>query len=417
MKRLARRLLTLLLALATLAATFAAGVAVGPRLSLNVTQTPSTSKAPVSARTERDMAVVSEAWRIIERDYYGNAPTRDDLARGAIQGLVAALQDPYSAYLTENEMKAYQSELDGSLQSIGLAVEKRDGALVVVTPLTASPAQNAGIQPGDVIERIDGRKTASLTLGEAIGLLRGPEGSKVALAVLRDSSGLTFTVQRGAATAPLLSGRMLAESIAYVSISFFDNTVGRDLGNLLLRMQNDGMRGLIIDLRNNPGGYLDTAIEIAGQFIPDGVVVSQRGRAGTYTWSYKDQGRLLVVDGPDGKQSSPVRTINQLDARTPLVVLINKGTASAAEVLAAALQDYARATLVGERTFGKGAVTGDYTLSDGSSIHMINGQWFSPKGRTVSGTGLTPDIAAEANSSERADTVLDRAVEYLLSKR
>ena len=417
MKHLLRRLFTLLLALATLAAAFAAGVVVGPRLPLTATQTPGTSKAPLSARTEQDMSVISEAWRLIERDYYGATPERSDLARGAIQGLVNALADPYSAYLTDDEMKGYQSEVDGSLQSIGLAVEKRDGALVVVTPLISSPAHNAGIQPGDVIERIDGHETASLTLGEAIALLRGPEGSKVALAVLRDSNGLTFTVQRGAATAPLLSGRMLDDSIAYVNIAFFDNTVGRDLGNMLHRMQNDGMRGLIIDLRNNPGGYLDTAIEIAGQFIAEGIVVSQRGRAGTYTWSYKDQGRLLVVDGPDGKQSSPVRSSNQLDAGTPLVLLVNKGTASAAEVLAAALQDYGRATLIGERTFGKGAVTGDYTLSDGSSIHMINGQWFSPKGRTVSGTGLTPDISAQAGSSGDADTVLNRAVELLLSKR
>ena len=329
--------------------------------------------------------------------------------------MVGALQDPYSAYLTPDDMASYQSEVDGSLQSIGLAIEKRDGQLVVVTPLTASPAQNAGLQPGDIIARIDDHDTATLTLGEAISLLRGPEGSKVALAVLRDSNGLTFSVQRGGATAPLLSGRMLDNQIGYVNISFLDNTVGRDLRSLLLQMQNDGLRGLIIDLRNNPGGYLDTAIEISGQFISDGIVVSQRGRSGVYTWSYRDQGRLLVVDGPDGKQSSPVRNNQPLDAAIPLLVLTNRGTASAAEVLAAALQDYGRALLVGERTFGKGAVTGDYTLSDGSSIHMINGQWYSPKGRNVNGTGLTPDIAVAANGD--GDAILQRAVEYLQTRK
>ena len=180
-------------------------------------------------------------------------------------------------------------------------------------------------------------------------------------------------------------------------------------------MQNDGLRSLIIDLRNNPGGYLDTAIEIAGEFIPDGIVVSQRGRSGVYTWSYKDQGRLLVVDGPAGKQSSPVRNNEPLDAAIPVVVLVNRGTASAAEALAAALQDYGRAVLVGERTFGKGAVTGDYTLSDGSSIHMTNGEWYSPKGRNVNGTGLTPDIAVEGGGDGQA--ALDRAIQYMQTRR
>ena len=415
MRNLAKKLALLILAASTICLAFAAGVFLAPTLQRPTQATPSITKAPSSARTERDLALLSEAWRLIERDYYGKPVDQQALVQGAIQGMVNALDDPYSAYLTADQVASSQMEVDGSLQSLGMAVERRDGELVVVTPLTSSPAQRAGIQPGDRILRIDDHDTASLTLGEAIGLLRGPAGSTVQLTVVRDATDpLVLTIERAALGIPLLDSRMLPDSIAYVKLSFFGNTVARDLAAFFQQINGQNLRGIILDLRNNPGGYLDVAIEMAGQFIPEGIIVSQQGRLGTYTWSYRDQGSLLVLDGPDGRKSSPLRRREPVPS-VPLVVLLNRGTASAAEVLAIALQDHGKAVLIGERTFGKGAVSGDYTLSDGSSIHMTNGQWLSPKGRIVTGQGVTPDIQTDDVSGE-PDLVLQRAVEYVMTR-
>jgi carboxyl-terminal processing protease len=414
MKRLAKRLLLFFMLATIVILAFLAGVFLAP-LIRSSQSTAGVFRTQTSSRTEQDLSVLAEAWRVIERDYYDKLPDARTLTRGAVQGLVNALDDPYSAYQTSDDIASSQREIDGSLQSLGMAVEKRDDQLVVVTPLTSSPAQHAGIRTGDRIVQIDGRDTASLTLGEAVNLLRGPNGSKVLLSVVRNNTdALTFTVERGDLTSPLVSSLPLSDALYYVNVSFFDSSVSRDLNNLLQQLQSRAVRGVILDLRNNPGGYLDVAIEAAGAFIGDGVIVSQQGRAGVYTWSYQDQGKQIVIEGPDGKKSIALR-YTPLPASVFVAVLVNRGTASAAEVLAAALQDHGRAVIIGERTFGKGAVTGDYTLSDGSSIHMTNGQWFSPKGRSVTGVGLTPDVQI-ADDAAHPEQMVQQAAEILLAK-
>ena len=391
MRFLTRRLLKLCFLCLVAALVFVAGVLAAPLLR-PAPPVVSLLQAPAPARTEQDLALVSEAWRIIEREYYGKSLQRSQLIAGAVLGMITALEDAHSAYQTRDEVSASQREIDGSLQSLGMAIEKRDDQLVVVAPLRSSPAQRAGIQCGDQIVRIDGRDTALLTLGQAANLMRGPAGSNVSLSVVRQGTDVvTLDVQRGSLIAPLFSSQILSDGVLYVNISFFDGSVARDLSALLQTLQDSAPRGIILDLRNNPGGYLEIAIETAGQFIAEGVIVSQQGRAGTYTWSYQNAGKLIVMDGPGARRSSPVRHA-ALAVTTPMIVLVSRGTASAAEVLAAALQDHGRAAIMGEQTYGKGVVTGDYLLSDGSSIHLTNGQWLSPKGRSVDGIGLTPDL-------------------------
>ena len=415
MKKLARAFLVVAFIFAVSSGAFVAGIVVSPAAQhvLHREQSLSPRVSP-SASAEADTSVFWEAWNIVQHQYYGNPVGQQTLLRGAIEGLVNALDDPYSAYLTSDEVAGSQSELNGDLQSLGMAIEKRDGRLVVVAALAGSPAQRAGIQSGDLIARIGSRDTASLTLSDALSLLRGPAGSRVSLTIMRgDSAPLIVDVNRDSLTIPLVTGRMLSDDVAYLQIAAVVASAPRDVITVLQQLTDQEPRGLVLDLRNNPGGFLDAAVEIAGQFIADGTIVSQHTRDGVITWSYSDNGKVLIVAGPDGKQAIPVRNTAMV-TDIKLVVLVNRGTASAAEVLAAALQERGQAILVGERTFGKGSVSGDYVLSDGSSVHITNGQWLSPTGRNVSGQGLMPDIPIQDSPGDN-DAILARGIEYLLT--
>jgi carboxyl-terminal processing protease len=412
MKNLLKMLFRLLATLVVLGLAFAAGVVVAPSLHTEVEPTPATGALlSSSSQTQQDISLLTEAWRVIQSQYYGKSIDSQVLLGGALHGMVNALGDPYSAYLSASDVAEQNAPQSGAdLQSVGLAIEKQESSLLVVAPIAASPAETAGVRPGDRILAIDGRQTASLTLGDAITLLRVPDGKPVTLTILRDGAQSDMSFVRGTVSTPLIRAKMLPQAIPYVNITAIGNPAGRDLVSFLQTFSERDVKGLILDLRNDPGGYLDTAVEIAGQFIGDGVIVSQQGRSGKTVWSYANGGKTLVIDGPDGKQSSPVRT-PPLAPSLSLVVLVNRGTASAAEVLAAALQDHGRAVLIGEHTFGKGTVTGDFALSDGSVVHIADGQWLSPKGRSVTGQGLAPDITIADGGS--GDAVLDRAVQYL----
>lgn len=404
-RSLARRLL-LVLALAVCAtATFLAGVLLAPALRpalLAVAPTPS----PPSDQT---LNPFWEVWRLIEREYYGAPPDKQALVGGAIHGLVNALGDPHSSFMTTDDVTAMEQEIAGDLQSIGMAVEKRDDMLTVIAPLSSSPAQVAGVRSGDRIARIDGRDTALLTLGEAVRLLHGPPGSTVTLTIWRGDGAVDLIVQRGAAPIALFSAYALSESYHYVNIRAFSPTVARDLAAYL--RQSGAGAGIVLDLRNNPGGYLDVAVEVAGQFIGEGIVVTQLTRGGAVSWSYSDGGRTLLVAGPEGRQQTAVR-YEPLALDVPVVVLINRGTASAAEVLASALAEQRQAVLLGEHTYGKSAVSGDYRLSDGSLLHLSNGRWLTPRGRSVDSAGLSPTVVSAA-----ADSLIQQALDLLQAKR
>jgi carboxyl-terminal processing protease len=202
----------------------------------------------------------------------------------------------------------------------------------------------------------------------------------------------------------------LDSGIAYVNVAALGGNVSRDLAAFLKQVEGQTLTGMILDLRNNPGGYLDAAIEMAGYFITDGVIVSERSHGATTSWSYANNGQQLLIDGPDGKRVADVRN-HTMAPGVPLVVLVNRGTASAAEVLAAALQDHGRGVLAGEPTYGKGSVTGDFDLSGGARVHLTIGQWQSPKGRSVAGRGLTPDIVVAA--SGLPDPAIAEATKYI----
>jgi C-terminal peptidase prc len=306
-----------------------------------------------------------------------------DLERALIVDGLKRL-DPDSLFLDPSAYRELTTESLGDFAAVGLEVTKRDGPLTIVSPIDDTPGQRAGLQAGDRIERIDGSATAGMSLMDAVRRLRGKPGTKVTLTVARDGWPDTrdIEVRRERVRATTATGRKLGKGILYVRVRSFAAPTPDDVDKALALLGKDA-RGVVLDLRNNSGGLLSAGIEVAERFVRFGTLVA-------YT-----EGRL---------PSSNLRFVSRLGRRRPelpLVVLVNSGTAAGAEVVAAALQESARAKLIGMRTFGRASIQTIVPLDDGSALRLTTARWFSPKGRMIQGTGLTPDIAVDARNIPR----------------
>ena len=345
------------------------------------------------------LAVFREAARLVEREFYDReALQTKDLAYGAIRGLLQPLGDPYTAFATPKQAVAQNEELSGKFEGIGAVVEVKDGKLTITAPQPGAPAERAGLRTGDQVSHVDGKPTAGLTATECVSLIRGPSGTAVVLTIQRQGVPAPFDVSVVRAEVKLnyVRWEMLPDRIAHLSLSQFGE-VSRDFVNALQDIQQRQPRALILDLRGNPGGYLEVAVDVASQFLDGGVVLYQE-------------------DSDGGRQSYSVKR-GGLMKDTPLVVLVNKGSASASEIVAGALQDYKRAVLIGETTTGKGSVQKVHTLSDRSSLRITYAHWLTPNGREIDKKGLEPDIVVPSPPSppqDRAEDVqLQRALTYL----
>lgn len=343
--------------------------------------------------------LLQEAWDIVNQEFYGKK-TMDPqvLVQGAIKGMVDALGDQHTYFLTAKDAKIAQEDLQGSFEGIGATIEKRNNKLIIVAPIEGSPAEKAGLRAGDEIAAVDGRSTAPLTTMDAVTLIRGPAGTVVRLVVIRDGVADPWTLDITRATIEMATVRTkdLGGGIAYLRVSSFSEPTGREVSLALQGIMAGKPKGLVLDLRNNPGGYLSTSVEIASQFLKSGYVVFE--------------------EDADGKRQSLSVRSGGLATDTPMVVLVNKGSASASEIVAGAIQDAGRGVLIGEKTFGKGSVQTTQTLSDGSSVHITIAHWFTPKGRQIHEVGLQPDIAVvitEDDIKNAKDPQLDRALQYL----
>jgi carboxyl-terminal processing protease len=338
-----------------------------------------------------------EAWEIIKGDYFGSLPSDQELTYGAIRGVVATLNDPHTAFLDPQQAKMVDADLSGAFEGIGAYVEQRESQIAIVSVLPGAPAERAGLRASDVILAIDGRSTEGMALFDAITLIRGPRGTTVKLTILHpDAPGpVEVEVTRARINVPTVEARSLADGeIGYIQLFQFNERAPDEFKTALRRLLRDNPRGLILDLRNDPGGYLNVAIDIASQFIGDGAILIERN---------KDGGEEI-----DQARSGGLAT----DPGLPLVVLVNKGSASASEIVAGAIQDRGRGVLIGETTFGKGSVQISRDLSDKSELRVTIAHWYTPNGRQIQGVGLTPDIEV-ANSATGQDSQLDRAVQYL----
>lgn len=382
-------------------------------------------KTEAPAGTSVDFSVFWDVWGKLSR-YYIDPKTIDvqKLVHGAISGMVAAVGDPYTSFFPPQENKQFKEELGGAFEGIGAQLGLKDGRVVIVSPLKGMPAEAAGLLPNDIIVKVDDKETAGWTVDQAVKTIRGPKGTSVKLTVftpLSTAGPRDVSIMRATITVPSVTWwvktpgvvteilgasesagvRMSSARIAYISLSRFGDNTNLDWSNavdaILAAQKKDGkLAGLVLDLRSNPGGYLDGAVYIGSEFIPSGTIVSQVNSDGT-------------------RQDYPTERKGSLTSM-PIVVLVNKGSASAAEIVAGALRDTKRAKLVGETTFGKGTVQTPFDLDGGSSVHITTGKWLLPSGESISEKGLTPDfvVSMDMGVMASADAQLAKAIELLL---
>jgi len=349
------------------------------------------SDGEVGADTEdvyRNIEIFTEVLRQIEKSYV-EPQDPQELIYGAIKGMVHNL-DPHSSFMTKEEYRELMLETKGSFTGIGVEITVKDNVLTVVSPIEGTPAYKVGMKAGDKIIKIENKRTKDMSLMEAVKKIRGPKGTKVNLTIMREGEAkpLEFSITRG--VIPLISVRQyfLTPEIGYVRISNFQSKTAKDLSAALEEMEKGReIKGLILDLRNNPGGLLSQAIEVSDLFLNSGLIVSTKGRISSQN---------ITATAHTDKKS---RTY-------PIIVLVNSGSASAAEIVAGALQDNKRAIVLGTRTFGKGSVQTILPLSDGSGLRLTTARYYTPSGKSIQLSGIVPDIELDftpPNEQEKKD--------------
>jgi len=335
------------------------------------------------------LETVKQVWNIIFDDYVDRDQLDPDtLSEGAIKGMLEALDDPYTSYLDAETHQLGLSGLEGELEGIGAQVAIRDEQLTIIAPIANSPAAAAGIRAGDVVLEVDGQSTAEMSLAEAVLNIRGPKGTSVRLLILHqdESEPKEIEIVRAKIELPSVHFEM-REDIAYINITHFSGRTSEELATALESMAREEVRGIILDLRSNPGGILEIVVDVTSYFLPEGVVVS-------VVDNRKEHATLEV---------NPKEMITDL----PMVVLVDSFSASGSEVLAGALQDYGRATIAGSQTFGKGSVNVLQKLKDGSGLYITTARWLTPNGRLIEGEGIKPDIELELEGEEAIQWAMD----------
>lgn len=353
------------------------------------------------ASLEEAFGVFWEAWKIVEEEFYQQPVNTLQLTYGAVQGALETLDDPNTFFVPPSH-RFILDDLEGSFEGIGAVVDLNDqGYLVIVEPLEGRPADLAGLQAGDVVLAVDGASIQGMSLWETIALIRGPEGTSVRLTIRREGVAETLEVEiiRQRIEIETVEYSMLEEGIAYLQLTEFNAIAADKVRAALIDLLAQNPRGLILDLRDNPGGFVSSVEAIGEELLPEGV--------------------LFYETGKDGEREEHRVSGAGLATEIPLVVLINAGSASASEILAGAVQDHGRGVLIGEPSFGKGSVQLEHTLSDGSGLRVTTAHWFTPDGRGIDGQGLTPDILIEITQEDQEagrDPQLAAAVEYLLQE-
>lgn len=349
-----------------------------------------------------DFSLFWDAWRIVQEEYAGSESLDfQAMVHGAIKGMVNSLGDPYTTFMTPDDTKIFLEDISGSFSGVGMEIGIRDEKLRVIAPLEGTPAAKAGLRPGDYIVRINKDTfTTDLSVDEAVALIRGPEGTKVTLSILREGwdESRDFELERAVITIPSLEWEM-KEGVAYVKIFQFSEKLQNDFADV----ERDVLRStdkIILDLRNNPGGFLHSAVDIAGWFLQRGDVV------------------VIEDFGSDAEREYHEARGNAKLYNHKVVILINEGTASASEILAGALRDNRGVLLIGEKSFGKGSVQELKELKDESSLKVTIAKWLTPKGNLIAEKGLEPDILVKVEDEDfeaGRDPQLDKAIEVLLN--
>jgi carboxyl-terminal processing protease len=353
--------------------------------------------SPIS---DAKVKVFAQALALIEEQYAEPKPTKD-LVYGAIQGAVGTL-DPHSSFMTPEEFRELQIETKGKFSGIGIEITLKDRILTVVSPIEGTPAYQVGLQSGDQIVKINGAFTKNITLMEAVKKIRGPKGSKVVLTINREGfqKPKDFVITRQIIPIRSVKARILNDGIGYIRLTNFQDQTDHDLQVYLKKMKQRlvPFKGLILDLRNDPGGLLEQAVRVSDEFLPSGLIVYTEGR------NRGQNMRFYARAGQEGKV-----------ATVPMVVLINEGSASASEIVAGALKDQKRALVLGTKSFGKGSVQTIIPLEDGSALRLTTALYFTPSGVTINEKGIHPDVVVEEKKPP-ADKSLKKLRDEVLTR-
>ncbi len=318
------------------------------------------------------------------QQHYVEAVNVKDLVQGAIRGMLSTL-DPHSAYMTPEMYQEIQVETKGEFGGVGIQIGIKDSRLTVIAPIEGTPAYRAGIKAGDFITRVNDLATKDLTLMDAVHKMRGPKGTKVALTVERAGSPepLVFHLVRDTIKIRSVRSEVIDGKLGYIRLTQFQEATGDDLGRVLQEFQEKNLQSTILDLRNNPGGLLTSARDVSEHFVGPGKLI-------------------VYIKTRDGRKDEYISRAKKEPTDRPMIVLVNQGSASASEIVAGALQDWGLAAIVGTTTFGKGSVQTILPLSDGSGLRLTTAKYYTPKGRSIQSTGITPDIIVKALPPEQA---------------
>lgn len=339
-----------------------------------------------------NLKIFTEVISLVQKNYVEEVNPKE-LVKGAINGMLNSL-DPHSSFMTPEVYKEMQVDTRGEFGGIGIQIGIKDNQLTVVAPIEGTPADKAGIKAGDRIIKINGDSTKDTSLQDAVGKMRGPKGTTVTITIKREGlpEEKDFTIVRDIIKIQSVKSKMLEDGIGYVRISQFQERTGADLADALKGLGKENANSLILDIRNNPGGLLNIAVEVSGEFLPPGkMVVSIRGRN-------VDKGEYAT----DARR--PYYSL-------PMIVLVNEGSASASEIVAGALQDWSRAIILGTQTFGKGSVQTVIPLSDGSGLRLTTAKYYTPKGKSIQNTGITPDIVVKTKLPKDHPSVREKDLE------
>jgi len=383
-----------------LAVVFGSGFFIGQISRPSIEKVEGLTNKELGQSTLIDFSLFWDAWHVIEKKYVD----RDDLDRqnmiyGAIAGLLKSLDDPYSVFMEPEESKKFIDDMGGSFEGIGAEVGIRKGTLTIIAPLEGMPAQKAGLKAGDKVLKVDDTLTADLTLDEAVSLIRGQKGTEVILLITREEwdEAKEIKIIRDTIKIPIIKWEIKDDDIAYIQFYHFTENASKEFSKVVREILNSSVKGIVLDLRNNPGGYLETSVDIASWFLP--------------------RNEIVVIEDFGNGQDNKYRSKGYGDLEDiPTVILINQGSASASEILAGALRDIKGIKIVGQKSFGKGSVQQLEKLKGGSSIKITVAKWLTPSGISIRDEGITPDIEVEITEEdidEMRDPQLNKALELL----
>ena len=371
-------------------------------------ETKTNQSKSLNAQTPADLEQFWQVWNLVEEKYVPaseeKTATNEEKIQGAIKGMVASLGDSYSRFLTPDENAEFKENISGNFSGVGMEIDIKDGMITVISPMKDSPAEKAGIKAGDIILKIDDKTTADFSVDEAVKLIRGPKGTTVELIIAREGEkgSMSIKVVRDNIKIPTLEYEKRKDGIFVISLFNFSAGVENDFRKALREFVLSKSDKLILDMRGNPGGYLDAAVDISSWFLPTGKIVVQED------FGPKQSPKIFRSKG-----------YNIFNSNLKMVVLVDGGSASASEIVAGALKEHGVAKIVGEKTYGKGSVQELIQLENNTSLKLTIARWLTPNGLTISESGLEPDVKVEQTKADKEkdiDTQFEEAVKILLKK-